>query len=94
MSISTATDVGREAGTVDRVTSIVREVLERRGVDRHVAVDEDLREAGLNSLDMVNLMLAIESEFELKIPDAEMTLRNFRTIAVIEAFVAVLRQSK
>jgi acyl carrier protein len=75
----------------DRVIGIVREILERRSISRDILPDDDLREAGLNSLDMVNLMLAVEAEFDLKIPDAEMTLRNFRTISAIEALVVSMQ---
>ena len=77
----------------ERVVAIVRELLERRSVTRAIPVDEDLREAGLNSLDMVNLMLAVEAEFDLKIPDAEMTLGNFRSVSAIDALVVSLLQS-
>jgi acyl carrier protein len=76
----------------DRVVGIVHEILERRDISRRIQADDDLREAGLNSLDMVNLMLAVEAEFDLKIPDADMTLRNFRCISAIEALVASLRR--
>jgi acyl carrier protein len=85
--MSTATDLL----PTDRVVGIVREILERRSVSRNILPDDDLREAGLNSLDMVNLMLAVEAEFDLKIPDADMTLRNFRSVSAIEALVASLR---
>jgi acyl carrier protein len=36
-------------------------------------------------------MLAVEAELDLKIPDTDMTLRNFRSISAIEALVASLR---
>ena len=85
--MSTATDLF----PTDRVVGIVREILERRSVNRSILPDDDLREAGLNSLDMVNLMLAVEAELDLKIPDADMTLRNFRSISAIETLVASLR---
>jgi acyl carrier protein len=85
--MSTATDLL----PTDRVVGIVREILERRSVSRQILPDDDLREAGLNSLDMVNLMLAVEAEFDLKIPDADMTLRNFRSISAIEVLVDSLR---
>jgi acyl carrier protein len=85
--MSTATDLF----PTDRVVGIVREILERRSVSRQILPDDDLREAGLNSLDMVNLMLAVEAELDLKIPDADMTLRNFRSISAIENLVASLR---
>jgi acyl carrier protein len=76
----------------DRVVDIVHEILERRSIGRPIKVDEDLREVGLNSLDLVNLMLAVESELDLKIPESEMTLKNFRSIAAIHVLVASLRQ--
>jgi acyl carrier protein len=80
------TDVGGN----ERVAGIVRDILERRSPGRSIRADEDLRDAGLNSLDMVNLMLAVEAEFDLKIPDADMTLRNFRSISAIDALVSSL----
>jgi acyl carrier protein len=39
---------------------------------------------------MVNLILAVESEFDVKIPDRDMTPANFRTMARIEALVGAL----
>jgi acyl carrier protein len=78
----------------DRVVGLVQDILQRRGIGRPILADEDLREAGLNSLDMVNLMLAVEAEFDLKIPDADMTLRNFRSISAIDALVAALLGNK
>lgn len=73
-----------------RVAELVRQLLAKRGVDRTPAVDDDLGDSGLSSLDMVNLMLAVESEFDLKIPERDMRPANFRTIARIEALVASL----
>jgi acyl carrier protein len=86
--MSTTSDLAAK----DRVVGMVHEILQRRGIGRSIQIDEDLREAGLNSLDMVNLMLAVEAEFGLKIPDADMTLRNFRSISSIDALVVSLRQ--
>jgi acyl carrier protein len=42
---------------------------------------------------MVNLMLAVEGEFDLKISDQDMTPSNFRSIARIEALVGALMRS-
>ncbi len=58
-----------------------------------VGRDDDLTESGLSSLDMVNLMLAVEAEFDVKIPDRDMTPANFRTIARIDALVGALLQN-
>jgi acyl carrier protein len=76
----------------ERVAQLVRRVLERRAIARPVGCDDDLRASGLSSLDMVNLMLAVEAEFAIKIPERDMTPTNFRSIARIVALVDVCRQ--
>jgi acyl carrier protein len=76
--------------TTDRVTTLVRQLLAKRAIDRAVGRDDDLSEAGLSSLDTVNLMLAVEAEFDVKIPDRDMTPANFRSVARIEALIAGL----
>ena len=75
----------------ERVATLVQERLARRAITKPVAADDDLRESGISSLDMVNLMLAVEAEFGLTIPEADMTPANFRSIAAIEALVASLQ---
>jgi len=77
----------------ERVVVLVRQILAKRGVDRAPGREEDLTEAGLSSLDMVNLMLAVETEFDVKIPDRDMTPANFRSLARIEALLAGLLQN-
>jgi len=74
----------------ERVAALVQERLARRAITKPAAADDDLRESGISSLDMVNLMLAVEAEFGLTIPEADMTPANFRSIAAIEALVATL----
>jgi acyl carrier protein len=70
-----------------RVTLIVRGIMDKRGIACVVGLDDDLRGAGLSSLDIVNLMLAVESELDIKIPERDMTPSNFRSIARIVALV-------
>jgi acyl carrier protein len=73
----------------DRITAIAVRMLHKRGVMTIPAADNNLRDAGLTSLDMVNLMLAIEAEFDIEIPQSAMTPDNFDTIAAMENLVAV-----
>ncbi|HKM87914.1 MAG TPA: phosphopantetheine-binding protein [Xanthobacteraceae bacterium] len=72
---------------MERVALLVRGLLAKRAIERPVRADEDLAAAGLSSLDIVNLMLAVEAEFDIKIPDREMTPANFRSIAHIAKLV-------
>jgi acyl carrier protein len=74
----------------ERVASLVRTLLAKRSIDRPIGYDEDLAAAGLSSLDLVNLMLAVEAEFDLSIPEPDMRPANFRSIARIEALIAEL----
>jgi acyl carrier protein len=75
-----------------RIAALVRQLLAKRGITGSIGLDDDLAASGLSSLDTVNLMLAVEAEFGVKIPDADMTPANFRTIARIEALVGGLPQ--
>jgi acyl carrier protein len=77
----------------DRVALLVRGILEKRAITRPVGRDDDLRASGLSSLDIVNLMLAVEAEFAVKIPEREMTPANFRSIARIAALVAACQEA-
>jgi acyl carrier protein len=81
--------------STDRVAALVGKFLAKRSVSRPIGHDDDLTESGLSSLDIVNLMLSVEAEFDLKIPDRDMTPANFRSIARIDALVrALLRGGK
>jgi acyl carrier protein len=77
----------------DRVAALVRKVLERESIDKPVAADDDLRASGLSSLGLVNLMLSVETEFDLKIPERDMTPTNFRSITRIAELVDTLSQA-
>ena len=71
-----------------QITAIVEAIFVKRGAPVAVAADQNLTEAGLTSLDMVNLMLAIEDEFGIEIPQRRMTPANFRTVTAIEQLVS------
>jgi len=80
-----------QASTEERIVAAVRRLLADRGITRSFTAHEDLRDVGLTSLDMVNLVLAIEAAVAVSVPDAEITPANFRSVATIEALVAGLR---
>jgi len=68
------------------IKDIIDQLLANKG--RPLAeADRDLREAGLSSLDMVNVMLAVEDAFDIALPQEEMTAENFRTANSIEAMI-------
>src|SRR5471030_2739303 len=81
--------VERFMSTAERVTAIACRMLVKRGNNTIPGSDDNLRDAGLTSLDMVNLMLAVEAEFDIEIPQSAMTPDNFDTIRAIGALVSV-----
>jgi acyl carrier protein len=76
--------------STDRIGRLVRDLLAKRAIDKTVEPDNNLTEIGLSSLDIVNLMLGVEAEFAIKIPDREMTPANFRSIAQIDQLISKL----
>jgi acyl carrier protein len=80
----------RMTSPMDRVTALVNRLLAERSLQFPAFPDDDLRSVGLSSLDMVNLVLSVESEFDVSIPDADITPARFRSIATIARLVTIL----
>jgi acyl carrier protein len=86
-----ARSINMSAASTGGVTEVVRRMLLERSIGGTVSADADLREIGLTSLDMVDLVLSVECEFDLQIPEAQITPANFRSISAIDALVNALR---
>ena len=82
---------GVELSRRERIIAVVRRLLAERSITRTFTAQEDLRDVGLTSLDMVNLVLAVEAELAIGIPETEITPANFRSVATIDALVEGLR---
>jgi acyl carrier protein len=76
----------------NRVVALVRKILDREEINKAVGADDDLRGSGLSSIGLVNLMLSVETEFDLTIPERDMTPANFRSISRITQLVDTLSQ--
>ncbi len=71
----------------DKLTTLVGDILKRNGIDRPVDADADLVNQGVTSVDMVQLMLAIEAAFDIAIPQSGITPENFRSVTTIASLV-------
>jgi acyl carrier protein len=89
-NVNAAKSLRMSADPTGGVREVVRRMLIERSIDAAVTADADLREVGLTSLDMVDLVLSVECEFDLQIPEAQITPANFRSIAAIDALVSAL----
>ena len=71
----------------DRLIELVTQMLSKNSITRAPSIHDQLSEAGLTSLDMVSLMIAVEAEFNITIPASDITPANFRSISTIEALI-------
>jgi acyl carrier protein len=70
-----------------RITALVRSILAQNSITSVVAPDTLLVDIGLTSMDMVNLMLGVEAEFDFTIPQEQITPENFQSIQTLERLV-------
>ncbi|QOG16402.1 MULTISPECIES: phosphopantetheine-binding protein [Bradyrhizobium] len=72
----------------NRIIKLVRGILAQNSLSAEVAPQAKLVDVGLTSMDMVNLMLGVEAEFDFTIPQAEITPENFQSVETLERMVA------
>ncbi|WJR78829.1 phosphopantetheine-binding protein [Bradyrhizobium sp. NP1] len=72
----------------DRILVLVKAILEQNAIVADVAPDSRLVDVGLTSMDMVSLMLGVEAEFDLTIPQDQITPENFQSIETLERLIA------
>jgi acyl carrier protein len=71
----------------DRLLRQVAQILGKPDAAATLPVEGRLSELGMSSIKMVNLMLAVEAEFDLTIPQTDITPENFRSVASVEALL-------
>jgi acyl carrier protein len=74
----------------DRLNHVIERAMAENSAIRSFTIDDQLADIGFTSIDMVNLLLAVEAEFDIEIPQLEITPENFGTIAGIQRLVARL----
>ncbi|WP_453955129.1 phosphopantetheine-binding protein [Bradyrhizobium sp. USDA 377] len=70
-----------------RVLSVVRSVLEQNAIIAEVHPESRLVDIGLSSMGMVELMLKVEAEFDLILPQFEITPENFQSVKAMERMI-------
>ena len=76
------------ASVADRILALVETILRQNAIVAEVHPESRLVDVGLTSMDMVNLMLGVEAEFDFTIPQAEITPENFQSVKTLELMVA------
>jgi acyl carrier protein len=75
------------ADVQDRILALVETILKQNSIAAQVDPDSPLVDVGLTSMDMVNLMLGVEAEFDFTIPQPEITPENFQSIKTLESMI-------
>jgi len=76
----------------NRIIKLVKGILAQNSLSAEVAPQAKLVDVGLTSMDMVNLMLGVEAEFDFTIPQSEITPENFQSVETLERMVATQLQ--
>ncbi len=75
-----------------RILALVRSILEQNAITTELAPESPLVDVGLTSMDMVNLMLGVEAEFDFTIPQSEITPDNFQSVKTLQRMVVAQLQ--
>ena len=70
-----------------RLLVLVKSILDQNAIAAELEPATLLVDVGLTSMDMVNLMLAVEAEFDFTIPQSEITPENFQSIETLHRLV-------
>ncbi|HZE52354.1 MAG TPA: phosphopantetheine-binding protein [Bradyrhizobium sp.] len=75
------------ADVQDRILALVQSILDQNAITAQLDPQSLLVDVGLTSMDMVNLMLGVESEFDFTIPQAEITPENFQSVQTLQRMI-------
>ena len=89
---ATAESTTSDVSSRDKIFRIVERFLAQRSIDRALHPEDNLRDVGITSLDMVNIVLQVESACDVTIPDRDITPANFRSVAAIDKLITGLRR--
>jgi acyl carrier protein len=72
----------------NRIVAVVSAIMAQNALTASITADTLLMDVGLNSTDMVNLMLRVEAEFDFTIPQSEITPENFSSVQALQRMIA------
>lgn len=71
----------------DRILALVKAILRQNTIASDVTPESLLVDIGLTSMDMVNLMLSVEAEFDFTIPQDQITPENFQSVVTLQRMI-------
>jgi acyl carrier protein len=86
-----------EPSTADirsRIVTVIGNILKQNAIVADIHPETQLVDIGLNSMDMVALMLSVEGEFNMILPQDEITPENFKSVRTLESMILKLGLSE
>lgn len=77
-------------GVTDRTMALAQKIGAHHALKRDFKVNDALVDVGLSSLDLVNLMVAVEAEFDIMIPAACLSPKYFYSIETISRLIEMV----
>nr|WP_241020393.1 acyl carrier protein [Burkholderia sp. Ac-20345] len=78
----------------NEIRTILKHVAHLEAAIDSIGDRDDLYDAGLSSLDTIQLMLAIEKQFNIEIPDEMLNRNLFRSIDALADTIATLQRTE
>nr|WP_249220756.1 acyl carrier protein [Burkholderia cenocepacia] len=78
----------------NEIRTILKHVAHLEAAIDSIGDGDDLYEAGLSSLDTIQLMLAIEKQFNIEIPDEMLNRNLFRSIDALADTITTLQRTE
>lgn len=81
-------------GVAERTMELAQKIAARHALKPDFGPADALVDVGLSSLDLVNLMIAVETEFDIMIPPTLLSPKNFHSIDTIAQMVRTVQGSR
>ena len=80
------------ANVESRLLALVKSILDQNAITAQLTPATLLVDVGLTSMDMVNLMLGVEAEFDFTIPQSEITPETFQSVETLQQMIVNQRK--
>lgn len=70
-----------------KVRELIKEVVELTVPIEEVGIEDDLMNLGMNSINSIKVIVAIEEEFGFEFDDEDLNFENFRNIRKLVSYI-------
>lgn len=71
----------------EKIIEILVNVLDLEGDSQMIGEDDDLTEIGLNSLNAIEIVVNLESEFDIQVDDDDLLIDNLASVKLLRELI-------